>query len=86
MFNRRFLLALSIVSILFISLVISSFGYRTLPSRAEAASDFYQRHPNWTWSIKGETVYHLDCFRRELHLSKPSSLKIDASNYFVNLT
>src|SRR5512133_1225923 len=47
MFKNRFLLVLG--SLALVSLAISSFRSNTSLSNREAASDFVQRHPNWTW-------------------------------------
>jgi hypothetical protein len=46
MFKNRFLLVLGVIAILVVSLSLVSFQSNTFRSNREAASDFYQRHPN----------------------------------------
>ncbi len=87
MSKKRFLLGLSLMAILLISLAISSFSANAPLLKGEAANDFYLRHPSWTGSaLQLSAGYHLDCFRRELHLKVPALLDEDASNYYMNVS
>jgi len=52
MIRKRFLRILSLLSILLISLAISGFNLWTYPAKNQQATDFYQRHPGWTWAIQ----------------------------------
>jgi hypothetical protein len=81
MFKNRFLLVLGIVSILLVSLAVSSFRTNAFPSNREAASDFYQRHPNWTWSASAPAADYSDYFQRHPELVQPMILERDTSDY-----
>ncbi len=83
MYKRSFLVMIDIFLIVLVSLALSSFSVRA--ARTDA-SDFYQRHSNWTGLAQTSAAYHLDCFRRELHLKVPDVSKQDASNYYLNLS
>ena len=85
MSKKHFFLLLGALLIVLVSLAISAFSVQQSSSH-EAASDFYQRHPDWTWSVHSHTAYRLDCFRRELQLKEPSASKTDASNQFMDLS
>jgi hypothetical protein len=84
MFKNRFLLVLSVVSLLLVSMAISSFrSTATSSTNRVAASDFYQRHPNWTWAIPvAEVAAPSDYFQRHPELTAPSVIGIGASDYF----
>jgi hypothetical protein len=83
MFKNRFLLVLGIVSLLLVSMAISSFRSKAVsPSNREAASDFYQRHPNWTWSASAPAAPFPDYFQRHPELIAASVNGAGASDYF----
>jgi hypothetical protein len=83
-FKNRFLLVLSIVSLLLVSMAISSFRSNAPSSTGiAAASDFYQRHPDWTWAIPAaEVAAPSDYFQRHPELTVAAILGLDASDYF----
>lgn len=82
MFKKRFLFVLSIVSLLLVSMAISSFRSSAPPSaKNEAASDFYQRHPDWTWAIAAPAPAASDYFQRHPELTAPSIIGMGASDY-----
>jgi hypothetical protein len=68
--------------LLLVSLVVSSFRVKPAPSNVEAASDFHQRHPGWTWSVRESALVSSDYFQRHPELTAPSVIGIGASDYF----
>ena len=81
--KNRLLLGLGFISLLLVSLAISSFQVKSALSIVEAASDFHQRHPNWTWAIPAaEVAAPSDYFQRHRELTVPAVLGIGASDYF----
>lgn len=84
MLKNRFLLSLSIVSLLLVSMAISSFRSNAPSStNIAAASDFHQRHPHWTWAIPAaKAAAPSDYFQRHPELTKPAIVGLGASDYF----
>ena len=82
MFKNRFLLVLGVVSLLLISMAISSFRSTAAPVNKEAASDFYQRHPDWTGSSSAPVAVYPDYFQRHPELVAASVSGAGASDYF----
>ena len=84
MFKNRFLLVLSVVSLLLVSMAISSFRSNASSSKdIAAASDFYQRHPEWAWAIPAaEVAAPSDYFQRHPELTVSLILGVGASDYF----
>ena len=84
MFKNRFVLVLGFVSLLLVSMVVSGFqkGNDSLKSDQEAASDFHQRHPGWTWAVRAPAAAASDYFQRHPELSRPAILGVAASDYF----
>jgi hypothetical protein len=87
MFKNRFLLVLGLISLLSATLAVS-YAHPNAPRPADqGASDFYQRHPDWTWTVgTGNTVESAapsDYFQRHPELTVPSILGLDASDYFM---
>ena len=91
MFKNRFLLVLGVISLLSVSLAVSYSHPDTLHPADQGASDFYQRHPDWTWTIKGQNAVipitgasaFPDYFQRHPELTVPSILGLGASDYFM---
>jgi len=81
MFKSRFLLVLGITSLVLVSLAISSFRSHASLSNREAASDFAQRHLNWTWSAAVPAGAYSDYYERHPELNGLSSLGQAASDY-----
>ena len=52
MYRKHFLRVLTLLSILLVSLAISGFNLWTYPANRQPASDFYQRHPGWSWATQ----------------------------------
>jgi hypothetical protein len=87
--KNRLYLGISIVSLLLMSLaVFNPFIGRSRVNK-EAASDFYQRHPDWIWTanhqnvmipVTGEAVFS-DYFQRHPELSNLKGPGQGASDY-----
>jgi hypothetical protein len=61
-------------------------AFAPAPRLSEAGSDFYQRHPDWTWTVStinavGNSALS-DYFQRHPELTVPSILGLGASDYF----
>jgi hypothetical protein len=82
MFKNRFLLVLGVVSILVVSLSLVSFRTNASRPNREAASDFYQRHPNWTGSSSAPAAVYSDYYERHPELTIPSVIGSGASDYY----
>jgi hypothetical protein len=87
MFKNRFLVVLGFVSMLLVTLAVS----QPRSKGSQAASDFHQRHPDWTLSIKpqkavipatGDSAFP-DYYQRHLELSVPTVLGLTASDYVM---
>jgi hypothetical protein len=73
MFKNRVLLILGVLSLFTVTIAVS-----TPRSNAPlAASDFYQRHPGWTWSSREAAS---DYFQRHPEVSAPGST-LDLTDY-----
>lgn len=91
MYKNRFLLFLGAISILLITLAISKPLSKTSPMRLNENTDFYQRHPDWMWTIGGqEAVIPLtdnlafpDYYQRHPELSRLADTTTDRSDYFL---
>ena len=80
MFKSRFLLVLGIISLVLVSLAISSFRNNATLSNRDAASDFAQRHSNWSWSAVAPAAAYSDYAQRHPELSNLSAQ--GASDYY----
>ena len=49
---------------------------------ARGAEDFYQRHPDWTWTVRESASASSDYFQRHPELTASSMIGIGASDYF----
>jgi len=86
MFKNRFLLVLGIVSLLLVTMAVSN----PAPDEREGASDFYQRHPDWTWvprdqnvvsPVTGEAAFP-DYYQRHPEQRIPVEISSDTTDYF----
>ena len=82
MFTNRSRLVLRLISMALVSLAISGFRSNASLSDLEAASDFYQRHPDWTWMAHNPTTDYSDYFQRHPERSITSVIGTGASDYF----
>jgi len=82
MFKNRFLLVISVISLVIVSLAISSFRTNAPLSNRTDASDFYQRHPDWTGSSSAPVAVYPDYFQRHPELVAASVSGAGASDYF----
>jgi len=87
MFKNRFLLVLVLISLLSATLAVS-YARPNAPHPVDpGASDFYQRHPDWTWTVRNgnaeSSPASSDYFQRHPELTVPSILGLDASDYFM---
>jgi hypothetical protein len=89
MFKYRFL-AIGVLALLAVSMAVSNHYSRRSSINTTEASDFYQRHPDWTWTVDqqnavipvtGEQAFP-DYFQRHPELTVPSVIGIGASDYF----
>ena len=91
MFKNRFLLVLGLISLLSVTLAVAYAPPNAPRPVDQGASDFYQRHPDWVWTIKGQNAVipvtgasaFPDYFQRHPELTVPSILSLDASDYFM---
>jgi hypothetical protein len=83
-------LAIVIIALLTIAIVPAISApqpaFAPAPRLSEAGSDFYQRHPDWTWTVStinavGNSALS-DYFQRHPELTVPSILGLRASDYF----
>ena len=87
--NNRFILVVSILSLLLVTMAVSKPFSKAAPERINEASDFYQRHPDWTWKINdtnavipvtGNSAFP-DYYQRHPELRAPSEMSIDTTDY-----
>ena len=90
MFTNRFILVLGLLSLLLVTVVVSKPISNATPERINEATDFYQRHPGWTWAIDierasipatGASAFP-DYYQRHLELSMSPIVGLGASDYF----
>ena len=90
MHKNRFIPVLGLLSMLLVAMAVSQSRPLVSSATGQAASDFYQRHPDWTWSINrrisiipatGASAFS-DYFQRHLELNIPVERSIDTTDYF----
>ena len=90
MFKNRFLLVLGVISLLSVTMAISYPRSNSSSTADQAASDFYQRHPDWTWAINdqnavipltGDSAFP-DYYQRHPELSVPVEISVDTTDYY----
>jgi hypothetical protein len=87
MFKNRFLLILGALSLLLLALAVVE--PLSKPARLEAASDFYQRHPDWIWETSNENILipltgdaaFPDYYERHPGLSAAAEISVDTTDY-----
>jgi hypothetical protein len=86
MFKNRFLFVLGVISLLSVTMAVSY----PRSTASQAASDFHQRHPNWTWTVNsqnavipvtGDSAFP-DYAQRHPELSVSPIIGLGASDYF----
>ena len=85
MFKYRFLLVLGVISLLSAAMAVSY----PRSNASQAASDFHQRHPGWTWAINTSNASipvtgvseAPDYFQRHPELSMSLGVTIDLTDY-----
>jgi len=89
MLKNRFILVLGVVSLLLVTMAISNPISNAPFAADEGASDFYQRHPDWTWTsndssalipVTGNSAFP-DYYQRHPELSAPIESSIDTTDY-----
>ncbi len=65
-------------------------AFAPAPRLSEAGSDFYQRHPDWTWTVStinavGNSTLS-DYFQRHPELTAPADASVDMTDYFFRHT
>ena len=90
MFKNRFLLVLGVISLLSVTMAVSYPRANASSTADQAATDFYQRHRDWTWAINdqnasipvtGESAFP-DYYQRHRELSVSPIIGLGASDYF----
>ena len=89
MFKNRFLVVIGVISLLSVTLAVSGPRHKPAPVADQAGSDFYQRHQDWTWTIRDQNTIPLtgvsafpDYYQRHLELMNRVILGLTASDYF----
>ena len=90
MFKNRFLVVIGVISLLLVTMAVSTPRSNASSSPAQSGSDFYQRHPDWTWTVRNGNAVgpsaSSDYFQRHPELTVPSVLGLGASDYFQRHT
>ena len=90
MFKNRFILVLGVLSLLLVTVAVSYPHSNAFFAADQGGSDFYQRHPEWNWTIDdensvvpvtGESAFP-DYYQRHPELSAPVTITIDTTDYF----
>jgi hypothetical protein len=90
MFKNRFLVVIGVISVLLVTMAVSNPRPSSSLPADLGASDFYQRHPDWTWVVNPQNALipvtgapaFPDYFQRHPELSAPSVVGLGASDYF----
>ena len=89
MFKSRFILVLGVLSLVLVTMAVSNPKSNVSPSVDQGASDFYQRHPGWTWAVPALAAIPVtsdaafpDYYQRHPELSVSALLGVGASDYF----
>ena len=92
MLKKRFTFLLAALSVLLVLTAVSRPYLAKAPAQGiEDASDFYQRHPDWTWISSGETVLipvtgevdFPDYAQRHPELSALAAAVVDLTDYYI---
>jgi len=90
MFQNRFLVVIGVISLLLVTMAVSTPRSNVLLSTDQGASDFYQRHPDWTWAVNSQNAVipvtgksaFPDYSQRHPELSVSPIIGLGASDYF----
>jgi hypothetical protein len=90
MFKNRFLVVIGVISLLLVTMAVSTPRSNTSSSPDQDGSDFYQRHPDWTWAVNGQNAVipvtgksaFPDYAQRHPELSVSPIIGLGASDYF----
>jgi hypothetical protein len=90
MFKNRFILVLGVLSLLLVTMAVSNPFSNSSPVGVEGASDFYQRHPDWTWASRNQNAAvpvtgasdFSDYYQRHPELSAPVEVSIDTTDFY----
>jgi hypothetical protein len=90
MFKNRFIVVLGALSILLVTMAVAYPRMDDSLTADQNASDFHQRHPEWTWTIRdasvvipvaGDSAYP-DYYQRHRKLSLRAETPLDTTDYF----
>jgi len=90
MFKNRFLVVIGVISLLLVTMALSNPRPSSSRPADLGASDFYQRHPDWTWVVNPQNAVipvtgasaFPDYFQRHPELMNPVEDSIDTTDYF----
>jgi hypothetical protein len=88
--RNRLFLGIAVVSLLLMGLAVFHPLGRSSYANREIASDFYERHPDWVWTVNKQNAVipitgneaYPDYFQRHPELSSLERLGQGASDYF----
>jgi hypothetical protein len=90
MYKSRFILVLGLLSLLLVGMAVRQSQLLVSSLPGQTASDFYQRHPDWTWVVEdqnastpitGDSAFP-DYFQRHPELRRSVNRSIDTTDYF----
>ena len=90
MFKNSFILVLGVFSLLLVTVAVAYPRSNTVFPADQGASDFYQRHPEWTWAssapnvvmpVTGNSAFP-DYSQRHPELNSSVAITIDTTDYF----
>jgi hypothetical protein len=90
MFNNRFILVISVLSLMLVTVAVSYPRSNASLALDQGASDFYQRHPDWMRTINVPNAVipvtrdtgFPDYYQRHPELSMPAR-SIDLTDYYL---
>jgi hypothetical protein len=89
MFKNRVLVVIGVISLLMVTMAVAAPHSNASLVTDQGASDFYQRHPEWTWAVNDQNVIPLtgdvafpDYYQRHRELSLSAVRGLGASDYF----
>ena len=86
MFKNRFLVVIGVISLLLVTMAVSTPRSNTSSSPDQGGSDFYQRHPDWTWAVRNgnavEPSASSDYFQRHPELTLSADPSVDMTDYY----
>jgi len=89
MIKNRIILVLGVLSLVLVTMAVSYPRSSASLAADQAASDFYQRHPDWTWAVPAPAAIPVtgdaafpDYYQRHPELSSPVEASIDTTDYY----